>query len=43
MSAIKSDTVLLKWMVATLSLVVFGIGAPSVWLLLRLAIKAGAV
>jgi hypothetical protein len=42
-AAIKTDTVLLKWMVGTLVAVMFGIGAPAVWLLLRVAIKTGAI
>lgn len=42
-ASIKTDTVVLKWMVGTLAAVMFGIGAPSVWLLLRVAIKTGAI
>jgi hypothetical protein len=42
-TAIKTDTTVLKWMVGTLVGVVFGVGAPSVWLLIRLAVKTGAI
>ena len=38
-----SDLKLLKWMVGGLYAVLVGLGLPALWLLLRLAAKAGAL
>jgi hypothetical protein len=42
-ASLKADMTLLKWMVGALAAVTFSVGAPAVWLLIRVAVKVGAV
>ena len=43
LTRIEADLLVIKWMIGVFMAVVAAIGAPSVWLLLRVAAKVGAL